>query len=491
VTTRVGADELVPALNQFASLPDWLSAAMDGERVRAELARHVRDLSEGRVRLLSCKPARLRAKKDQWHTRYELYVAEPEGEREVVLVGRLWAPSQRPPARARRSHATAPFGGPTWHGWLPGLRLQLRVQVDDDALPALPTLVEPAAASRLLQQVLRDGGYPEATIASCMPEVVRYKPGSRCTVLVRLTYADPVGGPPPPEVVVLKTHLGDKGETAWGAMKALWELPHARRRHVTLAEPLAYLPLERVLVQGGVPYEQELKELVARAAVEDDPVLLDRLRQALRATARALATIHRSGASYGQVFTFEEELATAREVVARLALSHPPIAVAAEPLLRHLAQAAEEHPADPDVSAHHDFRPGQVLLHEGQVGFVDFDGACMAEPALDVGRFRAKLRDVGICALASRGVPMSDPRVDRQLRVFDELCDEFLLTYQEHAPVSSARVLLWEQSDLLTAMLHAWTKVLQHRLEPRLLLLLHALGVHEHPGVEVPAPAAS
>ena len=38
------------------------------------------------------------------------------------------------------------------------------------------------------------------------------------------------------------------------------------------------------------------------------------------------------------------------------------------------------------------------------------------------------------------------------------------------------RVLLWETCDLITGMLHAWTKVRLARLEPRLALLQHQLG---------------
>jgi hypothetical protein len=39
--------------------------------------------------------------------------------------------------------------------------------------------------------------------------------------------------------------------------------------------------------------------------------------------------------------------------------------------------------------------------------------------------------------------------------------------------VSRPRVLLWETLDLLTAVLHAWTKVRSARVAPRLALLEH------------------
>jgi hypothetical protein len=39
-------------------------------------------------------------------------------------------------------------------------------------------------------------------------------------------------------------------------------------------------------------------------------------------------------------------------------------------------------------------------------------------------------------------------------------------------------VRLWETCDLLTTMLHAWTKVRLARLEPRLAILRHAADAH-------------
>jgi len=470
------SDEIASGLSAFGTLPEWLVAGMDGELVGSELERQVPELSDGRLRLLSCVPAGLHAKGDEWVARYEVQVAEGKRARGIVLVGRLWAPGQEPPGAAMKTTAEPRFGAIGWHGWLPGARLQLRVQGHDDALPALATLVDPTSAAELLQRVLRSAGYPEVTIASCLPQVLRYKPGSRCTVLERLDYADRGGAPTPPDFVVAKTHRGDKGQTAWAAMNALWGVPDRWRHAVMLAQPLAYLPVERILVQGPVPGEVKLDELAIQVVIEDSPAVLDRLRQALANTARGLAAIHRSGVSYAGVATFDQELTKVRELVSRLSRTTAQLQYAAAPLLEDLAQTSRAQPAGPTVSAHHTFRPAQVLLQQGRVGFIDFDGACMSEPALDIGRFRAKLRDIGICALTRGGRPLSGPSLARHLRLFDGLCEGFVAAYQERAAVSVDRVVLWETSDLLTAVLQAWSRVQVDRLEPRLVLLRHQLG---------------
>lgn len=476
MTTQIDKTDAIAHLDAFATLPDWLAAGMDAQRVHHELERRVPELAQRRPELVSCTPERLRAKGDEWIARYRLTVADPGSEpRDVVLVGTLLQPSSVRLA-APGVAPDVPFGQLGWRCWLEDLRLELRFEAEDEALPALASIVEADAAAQLLQGVLKEAGYDDAVIATCEPHVVRYKPGSRCTVVVDLTYDSPVGVRKPPERVVLKTHQGDKGQTAWAAMTALWDTPLADGEVVTLAEPLAFLPDDRILVQGPIAEACTLKELARLALSDGSERALDDLREELAKTGRALAALHQSGAQYGRTATFDEELAEVSEVVARLTQSAPHLQEAAEPLLSRLRTLSATFPAEASVPAHHDFRPAQVLLHEGKVGFIDFDGASMAEPALDLGRFRAKLRDIGISVYAASGESLAGPALTDHLTLLDELCDHFLNAYSRHATVSRDRVLLWEASDLMTAMLHAWTKVRLARIGPRLAVLQHFLG---------------
>jgi hypothetical protein len=458
------------ALDAFADLPEWLSAVMEPGRVADALRRAVPELRGPQSRLTTAVVDRLRAKGAEWHVHCRAELVADDRPSELTLIGRLLPPDSAPP----EDIAVASFGEPGWRCYLPDLRLVLEVEEADAGLPALPSLIHAGKAAEVLQQSLRDAGY-DLDVTGCVPDVVRYKPGSRCTIVYGMQYAGDAAGPDP---LVVKTHQGDKGRTAWEAMCALWALPVATDGVVTLAQPLAYLPEERVLVQGPVPEERTLKDLAREAltdALSDEPTgTLDALRDMLDRTAAALAALHGSGARYGREATWDEELAEVREVVARLATTVPHIGSAADPLLSRLEALHSSVPADPLVSAHHDFRPAQVLLHEGRIGFIDFDGACRAEPALDLGRFRAKLRDIGISAFSASGRALAGEPLERHLRLVDDLCDGFLAAYQQHAPVTAERVVLWEWTDLLTALLHAWTKVRTARVEPRLALLRHA-----------------
>jgi hypothetical protein len=459
--------EGLTALEAFSELPTWLTAVVTPGRVAESLRRVLAETPARDVDVLDVDVDRVRAKNDEWRLHCQVRAQTPGGPREFVLVGLV-----HPPQRSSfwQRDADVPFGEPGWECYLDDLHVWLTVEAADPGLPALPSLVDAEQAAELLQEVLVKAGH-DVVVSGCDPQVVRYKPGSRCTIVYRMRYA----GTPGPEVLVGKTHQGDKGQVAWEAMRALWASPVASGELVTLAEPLAYLPAERVLVQGPVPEERTLKDLARDAMTDGSADLLDLLRDSLSRTARALAALHGSGARYGRLVTWGQEVAEVRDVMARLATTLPHIALAADPLLERLEVVSAAICADPAVSAHHDFRPAQVLLHGDRVGFIDFDGSCMAEPALDLGRFRAKLRDIGISAPVGAGLPPSDTVVENRLQLLDDLCDHFTDAYLRHAEVTPERVALWEITDLLTGVLHAWTKVRVHRIGPRLAVLRHAL----------------
>jgi aminoglycoside phosphotransferase (APT) family kinase protein len=168
---------------------------------------------------------------------------------------------------------------------------------------------------------------------------------------------------------------------------------------------------------------------------------------------------------FGRVKTWEDELAEVRGVVDNLASAVPPLAEAAAPLLAWLEARAAERPADPIMTAHGTFRPGQVLIHQGRIGFIDFDSFCQAEPSLDLSLFLRRTKDIALAELASRPDPADEAARAALLAQAEAICDEFLTAYQRHGAVSRERVALWEALDLFTLVLHSWTKVKPERLE--------------------------
>src|SRR2546427_12064551 len=103
-----------------------------------------------------------------------------------------------------------------------------------------------------------------------------------------------------------------------------------------------------------------------------------------------------------------------------------------------------------------------VLPHGGHIAFIDFDGFCEAEPAVDLALFRATIKQ-NVMRLGSLEEP-PEPSLEL-LSELDGLCDLFLDEYERMAPVSRARVALWETLYLLESVLNSGTKLQPDRLE--------------------------
>jgi hypothetical protein len=457
-------------LAQLASPPAWLLPAADADAVSGALAETVPELGARGRALESLEVRRLRIKERTWDALVRVTVAAAPGvaaAQTFDLRGRVIPPAWGDPDGDGSGGAPFPEAG--WRWYSPGLRLELAVQPSDPALPAVPLLTDPDRSARMLEDGV--GGSPRYRgfrIGRCVPHVVRYKPGSRCTVVYELKF--PPGAPPDwPNRVVAKTYRGNKGENAYRAMHDLWASPLARSATVAIAEPLAFLPEHNVLLQGPVAEEQTLKELLRAAFESGSADAVPRLAGLFERTARGLAELHAAGVRRGEPVTADDELAEIAEVVARLAGPVPELAGALAPTLARLHAAAAAHPADPLAPSHRSFRPAQVLVSAGgDVAFIDFDGFCQAEPALDVAMFRSTVRDIGLRAAYER----DDVDASGARGRLAEVCNLFLATYEgAGGTVSHERVALWEAFDLLTGVLHCWTKVKFDRLGYRMELL--------------------
>ena len=450
-------------LARLAAMPGWLGVLDDDARVEAALRAVVPGLR-------GAKLSDVRLKNGTWSARCRLDVPGEDGaERRLQFRATIVPPGRDEPAATLPTVASqAPERG----GWIPALRLTLVADAEPEGkLPALALLTDPERARAFLEQVIRAGTprYHDLRILSCVPHVMRYSPGSRCTILYQLQLPTEGREASWPDVVVVKTyHRPDKGRIAWEGMQGLWRSPLRTSGIVAIAEPLAWEPELLVLVQGPIRQERTLKDLLLDTLTSGGQAGWEELRGYLTRTAAGLAALHQSGVPSAQHRGFADELAEVREVLGRVTAQLPDLAGAADPLLDEVERLADRVPADTPGPAHRSFRPAQVLLHRGEIGFIDFDGFCHAEPALDVALFRATVRDLGMSTLPAAASPEAGRAL---LARVDELCDEFLASYQALAPISPERVAAWEALDLLTNVLHAWTKAKPNRLTHGIAIL--------------------
>jgi Ser/Thr protein kinase RdoA (MazF antagonist) len=464
------------ALALFATLPDWLIAVVQPGTVRAALVQSIPELASGQRTLLQCEVGRVRMKKDRWTGIYRLTLATQEGgERHVQLQGTLFPPGKPAPELAAPEQELGTEG---WRCFVPSLRLLLEAHPEEAALPALAVLTDPAQAAPILERSIRAASpqYRELQVERCAPRVVRYKPGSRCTILYDMAYAGGAG----PSPVVAKVYKGGKGKNANAGMRALWDSPLGASAAVRIAEPLGYLPELSTALQGPVREELLLKDLVRSALRAGTPEALAELDDVMRRTAAALAAIHRSGADYGEPETWEQAEGEVRETVEQLGAVFPELQAAAAPILNRLQALATTAPADPPAPAHGSFRPAQVLIAGQELAFIDFDSICQAEPAMDLALFLSATRNVGLSEPHEEESSEDDAALDPQTREalldqLDGICEAFLAEYERHAPVSRERVALWETLDMLELVLTCWTKIKPVRVQNTLAMLEHRL----------------
>lgn len=463
-------------MQHFAALPSWLAQAAQPDRVSDLLKRRISTLASGELTLEACKISglRLNTTTHMWSGVYTFTLRTPAQRQILSLQGTVFPPGQRAPKRA---HTTdAPLGSPGWHAYLPELRLELAIQPTEPDLPILPQLTDPDAARALLEQAMRQGepAYRDLRLAACSAAVLRHHAGLRATVRYQLAYsADLAATHAWPAVVIAKTYEGDNGQHAYDGMRALWHTPLASAEDVTIAEPIAYLPDLKLLIQGPVPEDQLLKTLIEAAMREPVPTILAELDAALHKTAAGLAALHRTPAPTSAAYGWADELADVRHFAGNLAAAVPELAGAATALLVWLDVHAAASPPDPPVFAHGTFRPNQVLLHQGHVGLIDFDSWCWAEPALDLALFLTSIKDIGLSVMSKATQHAEGSHVDvtaHTARV-EAICDAFLTAYAMLMPVSRQRVALWEALDTFTLVLRSWDRVKPVRLANMLFLL--------------------
>jgi hypothetical protein len=461
-------------LRRFSVLPAWLRDAVRSDLV-ADALRALPDFAGGTVTAEEVRVRQPRLEGEHWSARYQVTVREcGRAARRVTLVGDLYPPGVEP-AEAR---STGTFGAAGWSGWLPQLGLSLRPEPTDVGLPALPVLTDPRRARAVLETMIRAGAasYRDFHLAGCTPHLLRQHPNSRATIAYDLHYPPAVGGDDWPARVVAKTYADDTGEQTDEAMRVLWA---ARKSDwpLAVAEPLGYQRELHLLIQGWVRSEQTFADLLRDAVATGNPQAMRRVLDAAELAAAALAALHTSDVDHGPHIGVHDELAGLGDLADHLMGMVVGLAGAAAPLLGWLSALAERDHSDAAVATHRSFHPGQALLAGGHVGVIDFDDLCRAEPALDVAQFLATTKYLAVSATRTGGNP--PPGVDlTRLVAADRVCTRFLRVYQALAPISPARVALWESMHLFTYVLHSWTSIRPHRLTSAIALLsrqLHTL----------------
>lgn len=474
-------------LQTFRHLPDWMMAARDPDRICAAFSEAIPEFRSGQLILHECDSSNIRYKGENWQGFYELTVSKPgeSSTREIHLQGVLTAPAL---SSGRALLVENSLGSPEWHAVIPALNLELWTKEPESVLSALELLIDPEQSRQYLMSRIQAASpaYQDLQIQACRPHIARYKPGSRCTIVYHLDY--PPGADAHqhwPELVVAKTYRKEKGQNAYETMRALWDSPLSSSTALKIAEPLSYDQEMKVMLQGPIRQEKTLKELTVMAVKAGTTEAMDELTDAMCKTARGLAELHMSGVELDKVYRWENDEEQVRESIDELSLSVPQLGPAASPLVERLSDLASSSQPDPQVPSHGTFRPAQVLMYQGEIGFIDFDSCCKAEPAKDLGLFLCAFLRAGMATVKFDDIEVNTEPLDDAARLarFERLIavsERFLDEYERYAmPVNRQRVALFEALELFILIQHAWTKIKVRELNDIMFVLENFLPTYK------------
>jgi Ser/Thr protein kinase RdoA (MazF antagonist) len=266
----------------------------------------------------------------------------------------------------------------------------------DSQLPQLRSLVRPAGASVALTRAL---GRP---VAVTEVEVVRHKPGLRCTLRYRLADG---------QTVFAKTYANRRAGRVHESLQTL-----AGMARVRLPAPLGCDDATRLVAIAALPGEPVLARVGA-----GDPHLGVGL-------AESLFELHSCGAHLGRRHSLDDEILPLVRRVQDLSGRAPALAAGASSCLeRALAGARRSWPWR-WRPVHRDFYEDQVLDGPDGLGFIDLDDAAMSEPAVDVANLVAHLRLLALRDGGCPGAAVVSRAFIQRYRSLDPALDSRLLT---------------------------------------------------------------
>ncbi len=123
-------------------------------------------------------------------------------------------------------------------------------------------------------------------------------------------------------------------------------------------------------------------------------------------------------------------------------------------------------------------------MYQGEIGFIDFDSCCKAEPAKDLGLFLCAFLRAGMATVKFDDIEINPEPLDDAARLarFERLIvvsERFLDEYERYSmPVNRQRVALFEALELFILILHAWTKIKVRELNDIMFVLEHFLPAY-------------
>jgi hypothetical protein len=259
------------------------------------------------------------------------------------------------------------FGEPVVH--LPEQDMIVWSFPNDPELPHLPIVAD----IERVRNYLPIQAIPAADQFGITAQVVRYKPGKRCTIRYVIQAQ---GNDTQPVELFGKMVAGESVGATYEQMTCLWRHSSAEERSFGVAQPLGFEPQLHFTWQAAVA-GTPLLELLSPS---NERLLIDHL-------ALGLADLHKRQLNPVARQDITYHLASAQEYCTELAQAYPHHAAMLRTLSAHIAQTMPELLPSQVRVIHRDFHIQQLLVHEDRLFLFDFDDLSMGDPMQDLAFF--------------------------------------------------------------------------------------------------------
>jgi hypothetical protein len=394
--------------------------------------------------------------------RYELEVEDGAGQvRPTLVTCRVYPDAARAAvyeaerlaplvAAVRGREEVAPCAAPV--AVLDPLGMVVHVFPIDGELPTLAAATDPTVAARAIGELLVANGRRDIRVEGARAEPVHYSRRHRCMLRYHLVVE---GG----RRLVVYGKVANEGSGAHiPAMVDALRVTFAGAG-VAVPECLGFSEDLQLVVFTEIPGAPRVAQLLLARLRGEPPGGGLTVEDAVEACGQTAAALHTSALRLGARRPLHAELARLRDNLVPIRRLAPEVA---EPLGHWLEVAETLGAATPALDlcqCHGDFSYTQLIFDGPDVGLVDFDSFCQAEPALDLGQFLAYLRYAGVKA--------SSTTAAERARVSERLAERFTTAYTAAGGPAEAveRVAVYEVVSLLRMAEHAWHNLKGRRLD--------------------------
>jgi aminoglycoside phosphotransferase len=215
---------------------------------------------------------------------------------------------------------------------------------------------------------------------SCQVTPIRYRPGQRHVLRYDFENRNRSA-----ETVFAKLYRDDRGARRFEVARRVGDWLATNDAGAAAVQPLAYLPDERVLLYPaltGGPLSQRL------ACSGEGAHHLRRAGALLRALHRAPLEL----ADWPEQYELADEISAVARASQHVRVLLPGAEARIAAILDRGRELYDRLPQERPTVAHGDYKLDHVWLTRGGLTLIDLDRFCVADPALDVGKFLADLQ---------------------------------------------------------------------------------------------------